>query len=164
MTRDLFPPPAALSRRALVLGTPLLLAACVTNSPPPVVQTLGDPRYGEVVGEPFEVPAVDTSGLDPRLLRQVVDYPSKYPVGTIVVDVPNRYLYLVEKDGKAIRYGVGVGKQGYSYRGWATIKRKEKWPHWTPTANMIAKQPERYKPYAAGLPGGETNPLGPRAL
>ncbi|GGF49779.1 L,D-transpeptidase [Azorhizobium oxalatiphilum] len=155
---------ADLSRRVFVLGTPLFLAACVTNAPPSVVQTIGDARYGEVVGEPFPVEAIDTSGLDPRLLRQVVDYPTKYPAGTIVVDVPNRYLYLVQAGGKAIRYGVGVGKDGYSYRGWATIKRKAKWPHWTPTANMIAKQPERYKPYAAGLPGGETNPLGPRAL
>lgn len=162
MARSRFPSSATLSRRAFVVGTPLFLAACVTNAPPPVSPMSS--LYGPVPGEPFEVPAVDTSGIDPQFLRQVVDYPTKYPVGTIVVDVPNRFLYLVEKDGKAIRYGVGVGKQGYSYRGWATIKRKEKWPHWTPTPNMIAKQPERYKPYAAGLPGGEENPLGPRAL
>ncbi len=161
MARDRFPPTSGLSRRALVLGTPLFLAACVTNSGP---TTSPMSIYGAVPGEPFEVPAVDTTGIDPQFLRQIVKYPTKYPVGTIVVDVQNRFLYLVEKDGEAIRYGVGVGRQGYSYRGWATIKRKEKWPHWTPTANMIATQPARYKPYASGLPGGEENPLGPRAL
>ncbi|MGU3492826.1 L,D-transpeptidase [Xanthobacteraceae bacterium A53D] len=163
MARDRLPP-SDLSRRVFVFGSPLVLAACVTNAPPPVFQTIGDARYGEVVGEPFPVPAIDASSLDPALLRQVVDYPTKYPVGTIVVDIRARFLYLVQANGKAIRYGVGVGKDGYSYRGWATIKRKAKWPSWTPTANMIRTQPARYGPYAGGLPGGEENPLGPRAL
>lgn len=156
-------PTAVLTRRLFVLGTPLFLAACVTdNSGAPSTAALS--MYGPVPGEPFEVDAVDVSEIDPIYLRQIVDYPTKYPPGTIVVDIENKFLYFVEKGGKAIRYGVGVGKQGYSYSGWATIKRKEKWPHWTPTANMIARQPERYGPYASGLPGGETNPLGPRAL
>lgn len=154
-------PPAQLSRRMLVLGTPLFLAACVTNGPGPGSQLS---MYGPVSGEPFQVPAVDTTEIDPRYMRQVVDYPSRQPPGTIVVDVPNKFLYLVLKDGKAVRYGVGVGKQGYAFRGTAVIKRKEKWPSWTPTANMIRLQPQRYGPYAGGLPGGDDNPLGPRAL
>ena len=97
-------------------------------------------------------------------LRAEVDYQGPYRPGTVVVDVPNRYLYLVEPGNRAMRYGVGVGKEGYQFHGWATIKRKEEWPHWTPTQNMIRLQPERYGPYASGLPGGETNPLGARAL
>ncbi|MEP9376269.1 L,D-transpeptidase [Aquabacter sp. CN5-332] len=153
--------PAEISRRLLVFGAPLFLAACQTDGTTPAPSLS---MYGPVNGEPFAVEAVDTTEIDPQYLRQVVNYPGKYPPGTIVVDVEDKFLYFVLKDGKAVRYGVGVGKQGYSYRGWATIKRKEKWPTWTPTANMIRLQPQRYGPYASGLPGGEENPLGPRAL
>lgn len=153
--------PAEISRRLLVFGAPLFLAACQTDGTPSAPSLS---MYGPVNGEPFTVDAIDTTEIDPQYLRQVVNYPGKHPPGTIVVDVENKFLYFVLKDGKAVRYGVGVGKQGYSYRGWATIKRKEKWPSWTPTANMIRLQPARYGPYASGLPGGEENPLGPRAL
>ncbi|WP_132032904.1 L,D-transpeptidase [Aquabacter spiritensis] len=152
--------PAEISRRLFLLGAPLALAACQTDGS----MTSPLSMYGPVGGEPFPVAAVDTSEIDPQFYRRIVDYRAKYPPGTIVVDVSNRFLYFVLKDGKAVRYGVGVGKEGYSYRGWATIKRKEKWPSWTPTANMIRLQPARYGPYAGGLPGGEDNPLGPRAL
>ncbi|MFG1477042.1 L,D-transpeptidase [Xanthobacter sp. V4C-4] len=157
--------PERLTRRLFVLGAPLALAACVTNSPPPVHPMAR--MYGPVEGEPHAVDAIDISEVDPQFLRQEVAYPRHLPPvapGTIVVDINDKFLYLVQKDGRALRYGVGVGKQGYSFKGWATIKRKEKWPHWTPTANMIKLQPQRYGPYAAGLPGGEDNPLGPRAL
>lgn len=152
-----------LGRRLFVLGAPLALAACVTN-PPPAPMSRAALMYGPVDGEPFPVDEVDLSEVDPIYLRQEVSAPAGYAPGTIVVDIDDRFLYLIGRDGRAIRYGVGVGKQGYSFRGWATVKRKEKWPHWTPTANMIRTQPARYGPYAAGLPGGEENPLGPRAL
>ena len=155
-------PAAKISRRLLVLGAPLILAACQTDNRQPLTTQVS--MYGPVPGEPFEVDAVDVAEIDPKFLRQVVDFSGNYAPGTIVVNVEQRFLYLVQPGGKAIRYGVGVGKQGYSYRGWATIKRKEKWPSWTPTANMIRLQPERYGPYASGMPGGDTNPLGPRAL
>ncbi|MDE1569327.1 L,D-transpeptidase [Aquabacter sp. P-9] len=155
-------PAAKISRRLLVLGTPLILAACQTDGRQPLTTQVS--MYGPVPGEPFEVDAVNVAEIDPKYLRQEVPFSGNYPPGTIVVNVEERFLYLVQPGGKAIRYGVGVGKQGYSYRGWATIKRKEKWPSWTPTANMIRLQPERYGPYASGMPGGETNPLGPRAL
>ncbi len=152
-----------LGRRLFVLGAPLALAACVTNPPPAPLSRAGM-MYGPVDGEPFPVDAVDLSEVDPKWLRQEVPAPAGYAPGTIVVDINERFLYLIGRNGTAIRYGVGVGKQGYSFKGWATIKRKEKWPHWTPTANMVRLQPARYGPYQSGLPGGETNPLGPRAL
>ncbi|OYW58275.1 MAG: L,D-transpeptidase [Rhizobiales bacterium 17-65-6] len=155
--------PAEISRRLLVFGAPLFLAACQTTGTSPTLSPAVS-MYGPVGSEPFPVDAVDVSELDPKYLRQEVAFSGKYPPGSIVVDVEQRFLYLVQPGGRAIRYGVGVGKQGYSYRGWATIKRKEKWPSWTPTPNMIRLQPERYGPYARGLPGGEENPLGPRAL
>ena len=87
-----------------------------------------------------------------------------YPVGTIVVDTPNHYLYWVDKRNRAMRYGVGVGRAGLKFKGTAIIGRKAKWPRWTPTANMIKREPKRYAKYAGGLPGGPNNPLGARAL
>jgi lipoprotein-anchoring transpeptidase ErfK/SrfK len=110
------------------------------------------------------MPATDLSEVDPQFLRRVVTYPTPERPGTIVVDTDNRYLYLVMEGGSAIRYGIGVGKQGMSWRGRATIKRKAQWPSWTPTASMIAREPERNRPWAGGMPGGLENPLGARAL
>lgn len=89
---------------------------------------------------------------------------SGHPVGTIVVDAKNHYLYLVTKRGRARRYGVGLGKLGLAFNGSAIIGRKAKWPRWTPTANMIKRDPKRYRKFAGGLPGGVNNPLGARAL
>jgi lipoprotein-anchoring transpeptidase ErfK/SrfK len=89
---------------------------------------------------------------------------SGYKSGTIVVDPANHYLYLVLSNGKARRYGVGVGKAGLTFKGAATIARKAKWPSWTPTQNMIRREPGKYAKYAGGVPGGPGNPLGARAL
>jgi len=86
-----------------------------------------------------------------------------YPAGSIVVDPENRYLYFIEDEETATRYGVGVGRAGLSIRGTAYIKRKAKWPSWTPTPNMIRNEP-RYARYAGGMRGGVGNPLGARAL
>jgi lipoprotein-anchoring transpeptidase ErfK/SrfK len=145
-------PGRALSRRAVLVGLPMLLAGCVGAS------------YGYVSDGGFGIPPVDITALDPSLLRQEVPWKGKEKPGSIVVNVPERRLYLIEANGRALRYGVGVGRsEGTNFRGQAVIGRKEKWPHWTPTANMIAAMP-RYKPYAGGLPGGPDNPLGPRAL
>ncbi|MEM9732059.1 MAG: L,D-transpeptidase [Pseudomonadota bacterium] len=87
-----------------------------------------------------------------------------YRPGTIVVDPRNHYLYLVESRFTARRYGVGVGRAGLAFRGTATIRRKAKWPSWTPTQNMIRREPEKYARFAGGVPGGPGNPLGARAL
>jgi len=89
---------------------------------------------------------------------------SGYRRGTIVVDPKNHFLYLMLGFGKARRYGVGVGKAGLTFKGTATIKRKAKWPSWTPTANMIRRNPGKYAKFAKGVPGGPKNPLGARAL
>jgi lipoprotein-anchoring transpeptidase ErfK/SrfK len=96
----------------------------------------------------------------PRLKRQVVDYATREAPGTIVIDTPNTYLYLVLGNGKALRYGIGVGRQGFTWSGVETISRTAEWPDWYPPAEMIARQP--YLPrFVAGGPG---NPLGARAL
>ena len=98
-----------------------------------------------------------------KYMPQTVDF-TGYSVGTIVVDARNYFLYLVTAPGKARRYGVGVGRAGLAFKGKAVIKRKAKWPSWTPTPNMIRREPGKYAKYAGGVPGGPSNPLGARAL
>lgn len=121
--------------------------------------------YAAKTDEPYAVPAVDLRRIPQQYWRQEVDYASNHTPGSIVVSTSDRYLYLVQPNGRAIRYGVGVGRdEGLQFKGNAVISRKAEWPGWTPTANMIRTQPERYAEYAGGLPGGPTNPLGARAL
>jgi lipoprotein-anchoring transpeptidase ErfK/SrfK len=120
--------------------------------------------YSALADEPYPVPAVDLKGVNPAMLRQVVDYRSSEPAGTIVIDTAARHLYLVLERDKAVRYGIGVGKAGLAFQGQGVIKRKAEWPHWTPTPDMIKRDPERYGSYTRGLDGGLGNPLGARAM
>jgi lipoprotein-anchoring transpeptidase ErfK/SrfK len=98
--------------------------------------------------------------LDPRLQRQIVDYRTSEAPGTIIVDTPNTFLYLVMGNGKAMRYGIGVGREGFTWSGSHPIVRKAEWPDWYPPAEMIARQP--YLPRMTA--GGPGNPLGARAM
>ncbi|HEY0293563.1 MAG TPA: L,D-transpeptidase [Hansschlegelia sp.] len=155
-----------LSRRLFVIAAPLFTAGCAGMSGSSGVQNvslLTDPRYGEVEDNGFTIPAVDLKGFDPRFLRQEVADPTGQPVGTVVVDPSAHMLYLVLPDGKALRYGVGVGRDGFAWSGDATIARKAVWPTWTPPAEMVARDPQS-APWANGMPGGPDNPLGARAL
>jgi len=98
--------------------------------------------------------------LPARLRRQVVTYPTREAPGTIIIDTPNTYLYLVLGNGQAMRYGIGIGRDGFTWSGTQTITKKSEWPDWTPPPEMIARQP--YLPrHMAGGPG---NPLGARAM
>jgi lipoprotein-anchoring transpeptidase ErfK/SrfK len=159
-----------LTRRTFVIGAPFILTGCVTQDSANL--TAGEHRhpryaaiYGAVAGEPFPVAAVDLSRIDPKFYRREVVYPTREAVGTIVVDPGQRFAYLVQEGGRAIRYGVGVGRnEAFNFRGVATIARKAEWPRWVPTPDMIRREPKRYGPYAGGVPGGLGNPLGPRAL
>src|SRR3984893_5235104 len=98
--------------------------------------------------------------LPPQFRRTLVDYSSKEPAGTIIIDTPNTYLYLVLGQGKALRYGIGVGREGFTWAGAEKVSRMAEWPDWTPPEEMIVRQP--YLPRF--MAGGETNPLGARAL
>jgi lipoprotein-anchoring transpeptidase ErfK/SrfK len=98
--------------------------------------------------------------LPPQFRRQLVDYPTVEPAGTIIIDTPNTYLYLTLGNGKAIRYGVGVGREGFTWSGSERISRMKEWPDWFPPKEMITRQP--YLPRF--MAGGETNPLGARAM
>jgi lipoprotein-anchoring transpeptidase ErfK/SrfK len=98
--------------------------------------------------------------LPPRLRRQIVGYPTREAPGTIIIDTPNTYLYYVLGGGQAIRYGIGVGRDGFTWSGVQAVTKKAEWPDWTPPPEMIARQP--YLPrHMAGGPG---NPLGARAM
>jgi lipoprotein-anchoring transpeptidase ErfK/SrfK len=152
-------------RLLALLMLPALLAGCagggaMMSSP----GFGGSAKYAEVNDGGHTLPAIDISGIDPAMLRQRVDYRTREPAGTIVVDTAGRHLYLVEGDGKAMRYGIGVGKAGLAFAGNATIKRKAEWPHWSPTENMMNREPARYRKMAGGMEGGIDNPLGPRAM
>ena len=127
---------------ALVPGAALTLAACATR---PAAQQ----SYGPT--------------------QQVVSYVTHERPGTIVVDPANHFLYLVQKGGQAVQYGVGVGKEGYGWSGMATVHNKQEWPDWYPTPEILERKPE-IRPYVVqlqsgyGMHGGPENPLGARAL
>ena len=146
-----------ISRRSLLIGLPLLLAGCQTGPSP---QSMYDARPNE----PHPLKKVPIDKIKPELRRQEVAYETSQPAGTIVVDTPARRLYYVLGNGRAIRYGVGVGRSGLALAGVAHIGRKAEWPSWTPTGNMSRRDPQRNLKYAGGVPGGINNPLGARAL
>jgi lipoprotein-anchoring transpeptidase ErfK/SrfK len=125
----------------------------------------GDSRAGAMPSaeEPFPVLASDVDLVPPRYRRQMVPHAGKEQPGTIIVDTGNRFLYLVRPGKQAIRYGIGVGRQGFSWWGRAEMRWKAKWPRWTPPAEMVARDPFAAK-WADGMPGGPNNPLGARAL
>jgi lipoprotein-anchoring transpeptidase ErfK/SrfK len=151
-----------LSRRAVIAWLPLLVAGCDNSGG--LFDAFSGGEYGTTRDSGHTVPAVDFSTIDRDLLRQEVVWRGSEPSGSIVVNVPERRLYLIEGGGRALRYAVGVGREeALNFHGSAVIGRKETWPRWTPTASMIAAMP-RYRPYAGGMPGGLGNPLGARAL
>jgi lipoprotein-anchoring transpeptidase ErfK/SrfK len=125
--------------------------------------------YAESNSEPFPVPALRLSDVDPTYLRKSIYYPTADPPGTIVIDPQRHFLYLVEGGGRAIRYGVGVGRTGFEWSGVATVHDKQEWPDWYPPKEMIERQPEIRRMMSelqsgVGMHGGPRNPLGARAL
>lgn len=161
-----------LSRRAMLAGSTAIIAAGIstwaaadqhdagTSSP---FEFEAERIYAAENDELFPIQAVDLTKLSPTYYRQLVDYETPEPPGTVVVDTHNRVLYLAQKRGKALRYGIGVGREGFAWSGRGEILLKKAWPTWTPPAEMIARQPE-LEPYRNGMPPGPNNPLGARAL
>jgi lipoprotein-anchoring transpeptidase ErfK/SrfK len=128
--------------------------------PTTVLSSYGDPWGGlrQASDARYETPTSEE--MDPRFFRRVLDYPTREKPGAIVIDTRGRYLYYVEPQGKAIRYGIGVGRPGFEWAGVKTVSQKKEWPEWRPPADMLARRP--------GLPiymvGGSDNPLGARAI
>lgn len=167
VTSPRFPADPARRWLLLLLLLPLGLAACTTDSappaPPPMITSFA-PSYGAIEDGGFHVSGVPDNKLKARNRRTLVDDPTGEPQGTLVVDPANRFLYLVQENGKALRYGVGVGREGLEFTGTAEVSAKKAWPRWTPTSDMIAREPDKYRQWAGGMAGGEANPLGARAL
>lgn len=163
------------------LAAPALLAACATAetsdtqtiSPkvaPPAPEAPGDPepeaRYAAFQDGEHLVPAIPYKSIDPQYLRQRVIDPTGELPGTVVVETSSRFLYLVEAEGTAMRYGIGVGREGFAWRGDGTIHWRQHWPRWKPPAEMISRKPEleQYSIANGGMDPGIMNPLGARAL
>jgi lipoprotein-anchoring transpeptidase ErfK/SrfK len=179
-----------LTRRLVLTGATasagLGLAGCVTNSPTAspgfqanvpaqaatkssALEDAPSGHYGPLTGEPFPVPGIKLAQIDPAFLRREVDYATAETPGTIVVDPAHHYLYFVEAGGKAMRYGVGVGREGFGWAGEATINSKQEWPDWYPPKEMLERQPDLKAKMAQlqsgiGMHGGSGNPLGARAM
>ncbi|MGA7810405.1 L,D-transpeptidase [Bradyrhizobium sp.] len=115
-----------------------------------------------LVQQPQQDAATDPSGrpFDPKFEKQEVEYHGKESPGTIVIDTPNKFLFLVEGGGRALRYGIGVGRPGFAWAGVKTISAKREWPDWTPPAEMLARRPDLPR----HMEGGPENPLGARAM
>jgi len=141
-----------------------LTAAALACAPAALAEPLGYAPFGQPVQHQQVLRdsglMADPQELAPQLRRRVVDYPTREAAGTIVIDTPNTQLYLVLGSGKALRYGIGVGREGFTWAGVKAIERKAEWPDWIPPAEMLERQP--YLPrFMAGGPG---NPLGARAM
>ena len=151
-------------RALCVAGLTVLLAACnqatlqqASFAPP------RQPQYPAITDSAFKIPAVEAETIDPKYVKRRVRYATQHAPGTIVVDPYAKFLYLVQQDGFSMRYGVGVGRDGFGWAGTADIRRKAQWPTWTPPSAMVARQPQLQK-YREGMAAGIENPLGARAL
>lgn len=158
-------------RFACAVGCLLALAGCDpemmagADAPPPEAQPAAEDqiRYAARADGNRMLAAVDLEAIHPALLRNRVDYATDEAPGTIVIDTSGPFLYLVEPDGKALRYGIAIGREGFGWTGSGHIARARHWPSWTPPDEMIEREPYLEK-WRDGMPGGLQNPLGARAL
>ncbi len=167
-----------ITRRNFCTGSLVTLAGTLTGCSGvpfsrPLGDTLGRPDYSAVYkeypGERFAIRGFDYRKMDPVFLRQTVAYKGPESPGTVVVDTSTRHLYYVEEPGKATRYGVGVGRDGFAWSGNARINMKRDWPDWVPPSEMVSRSPEivaelKLTPRGLGVPGGPSSPLGARAM
>ncbi|KRB63016.1 hypothetical protein ASE04_02235 [Rhizobium sp. Root708] len=156
----------------------LALAGCSTTSESasvenkdavatgPIVQTaqIFDDAYGVTTDAGYSLPAIPIQKVKPQFRRQVVSYDTTERPGTIIVNTRERFLYYILPGGKAMRYGIGVGKQGFAWAGTAYVAWKQEWPTWHPPKEMAERKPEVAKYVEEGMGPGLTNPLGARAM
>ena len=149
-------------RKAVAVLATLVAATAITTTAVSAnpFEFLGNSNYQPIQAPAYANPSEDSSEMRADLKRQIVSYRTNEAPGTIIVDTPNTYLYLVMPGGKAMRYGIGVGREGFTWSGVKTIEKKAEWPDWTPPPEMIQRQP--YLPRFVA--GGATNPLGARAM
>ena len=140
---------------ALVVTLGLALGACTTGT------IMAD--YGSRKDAGYQLPAIPIQKVPQKYHRQIVKYSTKEKAGTIIVDTSAKHLYFVLPEGKAVRYGIGIGREGFGWAGIVEVGRKAEWPTWTPPAEMVERDPNAAK-WKDGMPGGPDNPLGARAM
>ncbi len=147
--------------RTIIAGLALSLglAGCSILGPSQVFTS----EYRARVDSGYQLPAIPIYKVDKKFHRQVVSYETAEEPGTIIVDTGAKFLYFVMGDGKAMRYGIGVGREGFEWKGSARIAAKREWPVWTPPAAMIKRKPELAR-WSGGMPPGPDNALGARAM
>ncbi len=159
--------PHYISRRSLLGGFFLLAASTAARAAHPFyggVDFVGDPNLIPPPESPTDFPIAQQANMVPaKFRRQEVTYGSPAPPNSIVVDPSNHFLYFVLENQQAIRYGVGVGREGFAWSGQAIIGLKRKWPRWLPPQSMVERDVHAAA-WANGMPGGPDNPLGARAL
>jgi len=148
--------------RVLQLTAALLLGGALTGCST-VGGTFYTASYSSVSDAGYTIPAIPNEKIPQQYRRQIVKYQTNEVPGTIIVETGEKFLYLVQPDGKAMRYGIGVGREGFGWNGTARVAMKREWPTWTPPSAMIKRQPELAK-YRNGMGPGLKNPLGARAL
>lgn len=165
---------AASATLSACVNAPREVARVPASAAPSPVLSYREEMYRPMVDGGFEIPGIPIDKMDPRYLRQEVPDPTGERAGTIVVDTANHFLYLTRGGGRAMRYGVGLGRAGFEWSGQGVIQWKQHWPKWFPPDEMIDRQPELEKyraefdkssgEWLGGMPAGPSNPLGARAL
>jgi lipoprotein-anchoring transpeptidase ErfK/SrfK len=148
---------SGLFRAAGAVAFSVFLSGCVGGG------MLFEDTYGGRADAGYELPTIPIYKVPSQFRRQIVHYETAEKPGTIIVDTNKKFLYFVLGDGKAMRYGIGVGREGFEWKGTTRIAMKREWPTWTPPSAMIHRQPELAK-YRDGMDPGLDNPLGARAL
>ena len=159
-------------RNALILcglAAAVTLAGCSSSMPSlpgekVATNAIFTDGYGAVEDNGYALPAIPINKVNTKFHRQIVDYATSEKPGTIVVNTPNRFLYYVLPGGKAVRYGIGVGKSGFAWQGEAYIAWKQEWPTWHPPKEMADRKPEVARYVKDGMGPGLKNPLGARAM
>lgn len=157
------------SMLAFGLLASIALAGCSTTSDTTQVTRVETTRifsesYGSVTDAGYTLPAIPISRLDKKFHRQIVEYATKERPGTIIVNTRERFLYYILPNGRAVRYGIGVGKQGFAWSGEAYIAWKQAWPTWHPPKEMAERKPDVARYVEKGMGPGLNNPLGARAM
>jgi lipoprotein-anchoring transpeptidase ErfK/SrfK len=149
--------------KALIIATGLALTTALSGCTSIGGFQVFTADYSARTDAGYRIPAIPIYKVPRQYHRQVVRYQTSEAPGTIVVDTSAKFLYLVMPEGKAMRYGIGVGREGFEWNGTARIGGKREWPVWTPPPAMIRRQPELAK-WSGGMPGGPQNALGARAM
>jgi lipoprotein-anchoring transpeptidase ErfK/SrfK len=154
----------ALNTFGIIFAISLTSCSTTAVSAPSETISVFDNAYGQTTDDGVTIPAIPIQRLDKKFHRQIVSYKTDEAPGTVVVNTPERFLYYVLPGGKAVRYGIGVGKQGFAWSGTAYVSWKQEWPNWHPPKEMAVRKPEIAKYVEDGMDGGIRNPLGARAM